>query len=171
MGGFVMEAQEAVVAKVKLPPGYYLTWGGQFENQQRAQATLMIVVPLCLGLIFILLFMSFNSVKNALLIIMNVPFALIGGIFALAVSGQYLSVPSSVGFIALFGVAVLNGVVMVSYFKAPLNEDMDSLRLRRTEEKVEGQGIAWFTKEEIQHLSMRAEDRTALNFFFANLPD
>ena len=122
MGGFVEDAQKAVGAKVNLPPGYFLTWGGQFENQQRAQATLMVVVPLCLGLIFILLFMSFNSVKNALLIIMNVPFALIGGIFALAISGQYLSVPSSVGFIALFGVAVLNGVVMVSYFNQLVRE-------------------------------------------------
>ena len=122
MGGFVEEAQQAVGAKVNLPPGYFLAWGGQFENQQRAQATLMVVVPLCLGLIFILLFMSFNSVKNALLIIMNVPFALIGGIFALAISGQYLSVPSSVGFIALFGVAVLNGVVMVSYFNQLVRE-------------------------------------------------
>jgi len=116
MGGFVEEARQAVRDRVQLPPGYFVTWGGQFENQQRAQATLVVVVPVCLGLIFLLLHLSFGSVKNALLIIMNVPFALIGGIFALAITGQYLSVPSSVGFIALFGVAVLNGVVMVSYF-------------------------------------------------------
>ncbi|MFV2072782.1 MAG: efflux RND transporter permease subunit [Thermoanaerobaculales bacterium] len=116
MGGFVAEAQQAIRERVDLPAGYVVVWGGQFENQQRAQQTLMVVVPVCLGLIFLLLYVSFNSVKNALLIILNVPFALIGGIFALAVSGQYLSVPSSVGFIALFGVAVLNGVVMVSYF-------------------------------------------------------
>lgn len=116
MGGFVAEAQAAVAAKVRLPAGYLITWGGQFENQQRAQQTLMIVVPVCLGLIFLLLFLSFDSIGNALLIIMNVPFALIGGILALWISGQFLSVPSSVGFIALFGVAVLNGVVMVSYF-------------------------------------------------------
>jgi cobalt-zinc-cadmium resistance protein CzcA len=116
MGGFVEEARQAVRDRVELPPGYFVTWGGQFENQQRAQKTLMVVVPVCLGLIFLLLYLSFGSIKNALLIIMNVPFALIGGIFALAASGQYLSVPSSVGFIALFGVAVLNGVVMVSYF-------------------------------------------------------
>jgi cobalt-zinc-cadmium resistance protein CzcA len=116
MGGFVEEARKAVRERVELPPGYFVTWGGQFENQQRAQRTLMVVVPVCLGLIFLLLYLSFGSVKNALLIIMNVPFALIGGIFGLALSGQYLSVPSSVGFIALFGVAVLNGVVMVSYF-------------------------------------------------------
>jgi cobalt-zinc-cadmium resistance protein CzcA len=109
MGGFVAEAQEAAAAKVKLPPGYVVTWGGQFENQQRAQKTLMIVVPVSLGMIFLLLYLSFDSISNALLIIMNVP-------FALWISGQFLSVPSSVGFIALFGVAVLNGVVMVSYF-------------------------------------------------------
>ena len=115
MGGFVAEAQQAVRDKVKLPPGYVVTWGGQFENQQRAQRTLMVVVPVCLGLIFLLLYMSFGSVRHASLIILNVPFALIGGVFALFLSGQYLSVPSSVGFIALFGVAVLNGVVMVSY--------------------------------------------------------
>jgi cobalt-zinc-cadmium resistance protein CzcA len=114
MGGFVEDARKAVQGNVDLPSGYFVTWGGQFENQQRAQKTLMIVVPVCLGLIFLLLYMSFNSVKNAILIILNVPFSLIGGIFALAVSGQYLSVPSSVGFIALFGVAVLNGVVLVS---------------------------------------------------------
>ena len=124
MGGFVAEAQKAVRERVRLPAGYFVTWGGQFENQQRAQKTLMVVVPVSLGLIFFLLYMSFNSVKNALLIILNVPFALVGGIFALAVSGQYLSVPSSVGFIALFGVAVLNGVVMVSYFNQLVRQGM-----------------------------------------------
>jgi cobalt-zinc-cadmium resistance protein CzcA len=124
MGGFVEEAQKAVRDKVKLPSGYFVTWGGQFENQQRAQKTLMVAVPLCLGLIFLLLYVSFNSVKNAFLIILNVPFALIGGIFALAGSGQYLSVPSSVGFIALFGVAVLNGVVMVSYLNQLVRRGM-----------------------------------------------
>lgn len=122
MGGFVAEAQAAVAQKVQLPPGYVVTWGGQFENQQRAQRTLMIVVPVCLGLIFLLLYFSFGSMANASLIILNVPFALIGGVFALWVSGQFLSVPSSVGFIALFGVAVLNGVVMVSYFDQLIRE-------------------------------------------------
>lgn len=122
MGGFVAEAQAAVAQKVKLPSGYVVTWGGQFENQQRAQRTLMIVVPICLGLIFLLLYFSFGSIANAALIILNVPFALIGGVFALWVSGQFLSVPSSVGFIALFGVAVLNGVVMVSYFDQLIQE-------------------------------------------------
>ena len=116
MGGFVAEARAMVAEKVKLPPGYVLTWGGQFENQQRAQKTLSIVVPICLGLIFLLLFFSFGSIADAILIILNVPFALVGGVFALWISGQFLSVPSAVGFIALFGVAVLNGVVMVSYF-------------------------------------------------------
>lgn len=116
LGGFVAEAQRAVAAKVKLPPGYYVTWGGQFENQQRAQGTLTIVVPISLGTIFLLLYLSFGSLAEAALIILNVPFALIGGIAALYLSGQFLSVPSAVGFIALFGVAVLNGVVMVSFF-------------------------------------------------------
>ena len=116
MGGFVAEARRAVDDHVDLPPGYFVTWGGQFENQQRAQRTLMVVVPVSLGLILLLLYLSFGSFRNALLIILNVPFALIGGILSLAVSGQFLSVPSSVGFIALFGVAVLNGVVMISYF-------------------------------------------------------
>ncbi len=125
MGGFVEEARKAVDAQVDLPPGYFVTWGGQFENQQRAQKTLMVVVPVCLGLIFLLLYLSFNSVKNSILIILNVPFALIGGIFALYISDQYLSVPSSVGFIALFGVAVLNGVVMVSYLNQLVRQGMD----------------------------------------------
>jgi len=116
IGGFVAEAQKKIAAQVELPPGYFITWGGQFENQQRAMARLYIVVPLVILLIFILLFSTFNSLKNALLIIMNIPFAVIGGILALFISGLYLSVSASVGFIALFGVAVLNGVVMVSYF-------------------------------------------------------
>ena len=114
IGGFVADARRAVRQKVTLPPGYVLTWGGEFENQQRAQARLSVVVPIVLGLIFILLFQSFGSFRNAMLIVLNVPFALIGGIVALAISGQYLSVPSSIGFIAVFGVAVQNGVVLVS---------------------------------------------------------
>ncbi|MGH7801839.1 MAG: efflux RND transporter permease subunit [Thermodesulfobacteriota bacterium] len=116
IGGFVAEAQKKIASQVELPPGYFIDWGGQFENQQRAMARLYIVVPLVILLIFILLFSTFNSLKNALLIIMNIPFAIIGGILALLISGLYLSVSASVGFIALFGVAVLNGVVMVSYF-------------------------------------------------------
>ena len=114
MGGLVRELRERINSEIDLPPGYSVVFGGQFENQQRAQARLMIVVPLSLGLIFLLLYFAFNSVGQALLIMLNVPLALIGGIAALFFSGQYLSVPGSIGFIALFGVAVLNGVVMVT---------------------------------------------------------
>ncbi len=116
MGSFVVDAQRAVAGEVSLPPGYFITWGGQFENQQRAMARLSIVVPLVVLLIFLLLFTSFSSLRNAVLIVLNIPFALIGGVIGLFISGQNLSVAASVGFIALFGVAVLNGVVMVSYF-------------------------------------------------------
>ncbi|MEK7667351.1 MAG: CusA/CzcA family heavy metal efflux RND transporter [Gemmatimonadota bacterium] len=115
LGGFVEEAQADVARAVRLPPGYFVTWGGQFENQRRAMARLAIIVPATIGLIFLLLFGSFNSARQATLIILNVPFALIGGILGLFVTRQYLSVPASVGFIALFGVAVLNGVVLVTY--------------------------------------------------------
>jgi cobalt-zinc-cadmium resistance protein CzcA len=113
---FVEEAKSAVAAQVKLPPGYSITWGGQFENQQRAAQRLMIVVPVALLLIGFLLYVTFGDARQALLVMMNVPLALIGGIFALAASGEYLSVPASVGFIALLGIAVLNGVVLVSHF-------------------------------------------------------
>jgi cobalt-zinc-cadmium resistance protein CzcA len=118
MGGFVAEAQQQIAAKVNLPTGYFITWGGQFENQQRAMKRLAVIVPITIVLIFLLLFSSFNSLKQAALIILNVPFALIGGILGLLISRQYLSVPASVGFIALFGVAVLNGVVLVSYINS-----------------------------------------------------
>lgn len=114
--GFVEEAKKRVNAEVKLGEGYHLLWGGQFENQQRAAQRLAIVVPIALGLIFLLLYTTFNSVRQATLILSNIPFAMIGGVFALWISGEYLSVPASVGFIALLGIAVLNGVVMVSYF-------------------------------------------------------
>ena len=114
MGGLVAELQRRINSDIDLPPGYTVVFGGQFENQQRAQARLMVVVPLSLGLIFLLLYFAFSSVGQALLIMLNVPLALIGGIAALFLSGQYLSVPGSIGFIALFGVAVLNGVVMVN---------------------------------------------------------
>jgi len=114
MGGLVAELRQRIDAEIDLPPGYSVVFGGQFENQQRAQQRLMIVVPLSLGLIFLLLYFAFHSVGQALLIMINVPLALIGGIAALYWSGQYLSVPGSIGFIALFGVAVLNGVVMVN---------------------------------------------------------
>lgn len=124
LGGFVAEAQEKIDAAVKLPPGYLITWGGQFENQQRAMKRFAIVVPITIAAIFLLLFSSFNSVKQAVLIILNIPFALIGGIIALVVGEFNLSVSASVGFIALFGVAVLNGVVMVSYFNELRREGM-----------------------------------------------
>jgi len=114
--GFVEEAQAQVAAQVKLPEGYSLKWGGQFENQQRTAARLGVIVPLALALIFLLLFATFSSLKQATLVFANIPFALIGGVVALAVTGEYLSVPASVGFIALMGIAVLNGLVMISYF-------------------------------------------------------
>ncbi len=114
MGGLVAELRERIDTEINMPTGYTVVFGGQFENQQRAQARLMVVVPLSLGLIFLLLYFAFNSVGQAMLIMINVPLALIGGIAALFISGQYLSVPGSIGFIALFGVAVLNGVVMVN---------------------------------------------------------
>jgi len=113
MGGVVADIRKAIAEEVDLPPGYSVDIGGQFENQQRAQKRLMIVVPLSIGLIALLLYFAFHSVGQALLILVNLPLAMIGGIFALFLSGQYLSVPSSIGFITLFGVAVLNGVVMV----------------------------------------------------------
>lgn len=115
LGSFVAEAQARVEKNVVIPKGYKVVWAGQFENQQRAMARLAIVVPVVLVLIFILLFGSFNSVRNAGLIMLNVPFAMIGGILALFLSHQTLSVPAIIGFIALFGVAVQNGVIMVSY--------------------------------------------------------
>ena len=114
MGGLVTELQQRIATEVNLPPGYSVVFGGQFENQRRAQQRLMIVVPLSLGLIFLLLYFAFHSIGQAMLIMLNVPLALIGGIAALYFTGQYLSVPGSIGFIALFGVAVLNGVVMVN---------------------------------------------------------
>jgi cobalt-zinc-cadmium resistance protein CzcA len=114
--GFVNEVRSAMDREVKLPQGYYVTYGGQFENQQRAAGRLMLVVPISIALIFLMLFTTFRSVRQAALIILNIPFAMIGGVISLYLSGLYLSVPASVGFITLFGVAVLNGVVMVTYF-------------------------------------------------------
>jgi cobalt-zinc-cadmium resistance protein CzcA len=114
--GFVDEAKQRVAEAVELPTGYFLQWGGQFENQQRAAARLALVVPLSIGLVFMLLFSTFGSLRQALLVLTNVPFAMLGGVFALLVTGEYLSVPASVGFVALLGIAVLNGVVMVTYF-------------------------------------------------------
>ena len=123
--GFVEEAKLAVEKQAPSPAGYSLTWGGQFENQQRAAARLAIVVPVALGLIHLLLFATFGSMRQAWLVFANIPFALIGGVWALWLSGEYLSVPASVGFIALLGIAVLNGVVMVSYFNQLREQGMD----------------------------------------------
>jgi cobalt-zinc-cadmium resistance protein CzcA len=114
--GFVEEAKAKVAAEVKLPAGYRLAWGGQFENQQRAAKRLMLVVPVALALIFHILFTTFGSVRQAAMVFVNIPFALIGGVFALLIAGEYLSVPASVGFIALLGIAVLNGLVLISHF-------------------------------------------------------
>ena len=127
--GFVEEARKAVAEKVKLPMGYTVEFGGQFENQQRAAATLSIVVPVALGLIFLLLFSTFGSVRQATLVLSNIPLAMVGGVFGLWISGEYLSVPASVGFIALLGIAVLNGVVMVSYFNQLKATGMDMLKV------------------------------------------
>jgi cobalt-zinc-cadmium resistance protein CzcA len=120
--GFVKDANAAIQRDVKLPSGYWVEWGGAFENQQRALAKLALIVPVTIFFIFVLLYTAFNSVRYAALILANVPFATIGGILALAISRQYLSVPSAIGFIAVFGVAMLNGIVLVSF----LNELRDS---------------------------------------------
>ena len=114
--GFVDEAKAKVAQQIKLPVGYRMSWGGQFENQQRAANRLAVVVPVALALIFLLLFTTLHSVRQALLVFVNIPFALLGGVIALALTGEYLSVPASVGFIALMGIAVLNGLVMITYF-------------------------------------------------------
>jgi len=120
--GFVEEAKAKVQQAMPLPSGYSIAWGGQFENQQRAAQRLGLVVPISLLLIFFLLFSTFGSVRQAALVLSNIPLALIGGVVGLAVAGEYLSVPASVGFIALLGIAVLNGVVMVSYFNQLIME-------------------------------------------------
>ena len=127
IGSIVAEAQQRMAKEVRLPDGYHVVWGGSFENMERAMARIWIIVPITIAVIFLLLLSSFSSMKQAALIILNLPFALIGGIVALWVTGEYLSVPASVGFINLFGVAVLNGIVLVSY--------MNSLR------RQEGMGI------------------------------
>lgn len=127
MGSVVADIRQAIAEKVDLPPGYSIDIGGQFENQQRAQQRLMVVVPLSIGLIALLLYFAFHSIGQACLILINLPLAMIGGIVALFISGQYLSVPSSIGFITLFGVAVLNGVVMVEAINLRLEGSRESL--------------------------------------------
>ena len=135
--GFVEEVRTAIADRIPLPVGYQVSYGGQFENQQRAAAQLAVVVPVAIALIFLLLFLTFGSMRHAVVILLNVPFAFIGGVVALYLSGMYLSVPASVGFIALFGVAILNGVVMVTYFNqlrhggAPLVEAVKEGAARR----------------------------------------
>ncbi len=148
--GFVDEARKLVSEKVTLPTGYRVEFGGQFENQQRAAARLGLVIPVSLGLIFLLLFSTFGSVKQAVLVLSNIPLAMIGGVFALWLSGEYLSVPASVGFIALLGIAVLNGVVMVGYFNQLYASGMDVARvvmvgsIRRLRPVLMTAGIAAF---------------------------
>jgi len=115
--GYVEQLNQKIASEVNIPSGYTLTFGGEFENQQRATLNLLTVVPVALIIITVILFTTFNSLSKAGLILANIPFALMGGIIALSISGEYLSVPASVGFIALLGVAVLNGVVMLSYFE------------------------------------------------------
>lgn len=132
-GSFVQEAMQKVKEQVKLPPGYTMTWGGQFENQQRAMKRLMVIVPLSVLLIFILLFWAFKSVKNALLVLLMIPFALVGGLAGLAVAGLHLSVSAAVGFIALAGISVQNGVIMVEQMKHLMREGK-----RASEAVIEG---------------------------------
>jgi cobalt-zinc-cadmium resistance protein CzcA len=122
IGGFVDEAQAAVQVQVDLPTGYFIGWGGQFENQERANDRLMLILPITLAIVFVLLYMTFNSVKQALLIFLNIPVSIVGGIILLWAMGLYMSVPASVGFIALLGIAVQNGIVMISF--------IDELRLQ-----------------------------------------
>ncbi len=124
LGGFVAELQQVLNQKLKLPDGYYLEFGGQFQNMERAMGHLMVIIPVTVGAIFFLLFLLFNSVRYATMIIMVLPFASIGGIIALFLTGEYLSVPASVGFIALWGIAVLNGVVLVSYIRSLRDEGL-----------------------------------------------
>jgi len=125
IGSFVEDAQQAIDAQVALPPGYLVTWGGQFRLQQEANKRLAVVIPITLFVLFLLLFSSFNSIKNAALILLNIPLALVGGVAALWLTGQNLSVPSSVGFIALFGIALENGMVMVTYFNRLMRDGLE----------------------------------------------
>jgi cobalt-zinc-cadmium resistance protein CzcA len=126
IGSVVAEGQQKLASQLALPPGYSVVWSGAFENMQRAMARLTVIVPITIGLIFLLLFLSFHSLRYATLIMLNLPFSLIGGLVALWSTGQYLSVPASVGFIALFGVAVLNGIVLVSYINKLRQDGLES---------------------------------------------
>jgi cobalt-zinc-cadmium resistance protein CzcA len=124
IGSFVAEAQRAIDEKVELSPGYIVKWGGQFELQQEANKRLALVIPVTLFIVFLLLFSNFNSLKNSLLIFLNIPLALVGGVVALWITGQNLSVPTSVGFIALFGIALENGMVLVTYLNQLVRDGM-----------------------------------------------
>lgn len=148
--GYVAEAQARIAAEVPMPPGYRIVWGGQFENQQRAAARLALVLPVALALILALLVLTFRAVRPAVLILLMIPFAMVGGILALWASGEYLSVPASVGFIALLGIAVLNGLVMVSYIRQlrgeglPLAQAVDQGARRRLRPVLMTASIAAF---------------------------
>ncbi len=125
MGSAVNEIRERIKKEIELPAGYFITFGGQFESQERAMKRLSVAVPVSIMLIFVLLYLTYNSIRDALVVMLNVPFSVIGGIFALYISGFNLSVPSAIGFIAVFGIATLNGVVLVSYIKALLEDGLD----------------------------------------------
>ena len=124
LGSTIAEAQQKVKKALTLPKGYSMTWNGEFENQQRASKTLANVVPLCLIAIFVILFITYGNVKDAVLTILNVPFALIGGILALHITGINFSISAGIGFIALFGVCIQNGVILISVFRKNLQEKM-----------------------------------------------
>lgn len=128
IGSFVTDARRQLQEKVVLPAGYYIEWGGQFENQQQAAKRLMIITPIVVGIIVLLLFLTFQSIRFTLLVMCNLPFALVGGVFALLLSGMYLSVPASIGFLVLLGIVVLNGIVLVSYI-AMLQKDGASVNV------------------------------------------
>ena len=139
IGGFVTEAQAAIESEVTLPPGYLVSWGGQFALAQQANQRLALVVPVTLALIFLLLYLSFGSIRNSMLILLNIPLALVGGVISLWLLGENLSVPASVGFIALFGIALTNGMVLVTYLNQLVSQGLSvdeasiqgaSLRLR-----------------------------------------
>jgi cobalt-zinc-cadmium resistance protein CzcA len=116
LGSVFDDIRDRIDERVELPPGYFIEYGGQFENQQRAMQRLGVIVPVVIGVVFLMLWISFGAPRHALIILINVPLALVGGVFGLLITGEYLSVPASVGFIALFGIAVQNGVVLVTYF-------------------------------------------------------
>jgi len=125
IGSFVREAQSEIEEAIELPSGYFIKWGGQFRLQQEANKRFMLVIPLTLALISVLIFFYFNSIKNTLLILLNIPLALVGGIIALFLTGQNLSVPASVGFIALFGIALGNGMVLMTYLNHLVQEGLE----------------------------------------------